>query len=128
MNNKFHLESTVTEESFARTKVCVVAKSNGNQEMGTLSFLLENKKIWFFYVETYEPFQHMGVATAMVEHMEAFAQKNHIKHIEGRFFPSNEFAKPFYNKLGYDIFQDGYEWFVTKDLNQTKEIQQENNF
>ena len=37
--------------------------------------------------------------------------------IDGKFYPDNEFAKPFYEHRGFDITKDGYETYVGKYLN-----------
>ena len=126
MNNNFYIESSVDDEfDYSKTRVELVAKNDENEQIGYLSFLAQDKKIWLLYLKTEEQFQHRGVATALVQQMEEYAKNNHVKEIEGRYMPSNKFAKPFYNKMGYIIYQDGYEWFLSKTIDYCKSNEQQ---
>ena len=48
--------------------------------------------------------------------LEYFALQNRAQVVEGKFYPENEFAKPFYNKYGYSIDKEDYETYIYKTL------------
>lgn len=94
--------------------------SKGETLMGFATFLFKNeygiRKMWLQYIETKEKFAHQGVATAMINIMEYVSYKNHVDRVEGKYYPKNEYAKPFYEKNGYDIDHEYYDWYIDKRL------------
>lgn len=94
------------------------ALQNG-EVMGTANFAIVSKdrKVWLRKIETRQEFQNMGVGQALLDVLEYFTIQNGLKHIEGKFYPDNEFARPFYLKNGYDIYKEDYETYVEKFLN-----------
>lgn len=93
---------------------------NENSTMGYLTFKIKregyNNSIWLNKIETYKKFAHQGVGTALIQLLEYFAYKNNLQYIEGKFYPDNEYAKPFYEKYSYKIEKEYYETFVSKWL------------
>lgn len=73
-------------------------------------------QMWLYKISTKEGYQHKGYATAVLKTLEYLTQYLRYRWIEGKFYPDNEFAKPFYDKHGYTIYKDGYETFVIKTL------------
>lgn len=100
------------------------ALSMQNEEMGyiTYKFIPKERLAWLNKIETYEGFQHQGVATALLSFFEHEVRSKRYSRIEGKYYPTNNFAKPFYQKMGYHIEQDGYEQFVYKYLGQENSI------
>lgn len=105
---------------------------DSKKEMGMATFLFKSdrwsRKLWLQYIETKEKYAHSGIATAMIQIVEYFAYKNHVEEIEGKYYPKNEFAKPFYEKNGYDIDQEDYNWYIDKYLDFDKVKKYKNNF
>ena len=81
-------------------------------EMGFVTFKLNKNegKIWLYKIETHDDFLHRGVATALINTMEYVAMKNSINCIEGKYYPENDFAKPFYEKYGYYLPNQTKSW------------------
>ena len=96
--------------------------------MGTVSFAVKRKdrSVWLRKIQTEPQYQGQGVGQALLDTLEYFTIKHRLCHIEGKFFPDNEFAKPFYLKNSYDIYKEDYETFVGKYLSHeslTEDIQ-----
>ena len=51
----------------------VFAKNDKKEEMGYINFSLnpQLQRTWLWRIETYEPFQHQGIATALLSFMES---------------------------------------------------------
>ena len=96
----------------------VFAKNDKKEEMGYINFSLnpQLQRTWLWRIETYEPFQHQGIATALLSFMESESISRRYFCVEGKYLPTNEYAKPFYEKLGYDIDYEGYSEFIWKSL------------
>lgn len=101
------------------------AKNLQGEEMGFVNFNFgtHERTTWIWKIETQEQFQHQGVATALLSFFEHQAHSKRFFKIEGKYYPTNEFAKPFYKKMGYTIEKDGYEQYVDKYLSQDSTIQ-----
>mgnify|MGYP002515756219 CR=1 FL=1 len=110
-----HLETCYDEEYNFYTTTAI---SMQNEKMGyiTYKFIPKERLAWLCKIETYENFQHRGVATALLLFFEQQARSKRYFKIEGKYYPTNEFAKPFYQKMGYLVEKDGYEQFVGKYL------------
>ena len=96
------------------------AISEDGKVMGYITFKqhYENPRtMWLQKIETYPEFQGRGVGDALLSVMEYTTLETRKTSIDGKFFPDNEFAKPFYEHRGYDITKDGYETYVGKYLN-----------
>lgn len=97
---------------------------DGSNVMGYASFKVKRRQyqdsIWLYKIETNPNYAHMGVGTATICLLEYFALNKRVQVIEGKYFPKNEFAKPFYEKYGYSIEKDGYETFIFKYLDYKK--------
>ena len=90
--------------------------------MGTISFLIKRKDhtVWLRKIETNPKYQHQGVGQALLDTLEYFTIQKRLCLIEGKFYPDNEFARPFYLKNNYSIDKDGYDTFVSKYLSHDK--------
>ena len=92
-------------------------------QMGKLTFKISNsnnRQIWLNNIEVYNEYMHKGVGSALMSAFEYIAYRHRIEYIEGKYYPTNEHAKPFYDSLGYTIEKDGYETFVCKRLDLDK--------
>lgn len=117
-----YLETHYDEEDNFYT---TTAMSMQNEKMGyiTYKFIPKERLAWLCKIETYENYQHQGVATALLSFFEHEVRSKRYFRIEGKYYPTNDFAKPFYQKMGYSIEKDGYEQYVDKYLNQDSTIQ-----
>ncbi|MBE5739090.1 MAG: GNAT family N-acetyltransferase [Clostridiales bacterium] len=94
------------------------AFSEDGEVMGVITFKPDGRgSMWLQYIATNEKFQNMGVGDALLSVMEYRAVTTRIRNIEGKFYPSNDKAKPFYENRGYNIYKDGYETYLDKSLN-----------
>lgn len=86
--------------------------------MGYANFIFcpTDKKVWLYKIETKERYQGQGVGQAVLDIMECVIVSKRYNKIDGKFFPTNEHARPFYEKNGYTIEKDGYETYVGKVL------------
>lgn len=99
-------------------------KTKDNRIMGYVTFKIYDDCVWINKIETKEKYQHRGVANALIELVEYFSMTNRKQKIEAKYHPTNDFAKPFYQKHGYFIpnqsgtWEDYDEtWRMYKDLN-----------
>lgn len=117
-----YLETNYDEEDNFYTTTAI---SMQDEKMGfiTYKFIPKERLAWLCKIETYENFQHQGVATALISFFEHEVRSKRYYKIEGKYYPTNEFAKPFYKKMGYTIEKDGYEQYVDKYLSQDSTIQ-----
>lgn len=97
----------------------ISAVNENGEEVGYLNFRKMTKpdEIWVYKIETKEEHQDKGYGTAMIDALEFFACKYGISNIEGKYYPSNNKVKPFYEKLGYRIDFDDYSQCVSKWIN-----------
>lgn len=79
-------------------------------EMGCVSFRFFDDILWIYKLETNPKFYRQGVASAVMDIVELMAIKRGINKIEGRFFPSNDAARPFYEKNGYSVPNKTKSW------------------
>ena len=88
------------------------------QEVARITFKTNNKNrhIWLNKISTDEKYQHKGYGTALIYAFEYVAKVLKFDQIEGKYYPENQYAKPFYDKHEYAIYKDGYETFITKSL------------
>ena len=84
--------------------------------MGEISFKIKSGKTWIYNIATEEAYQHNGIGQALIYVCEYMSATRNVKLIEGKYYPSNEFAKPFYDKNGYEIIKEGYETFIQKGI------------
>jgi len=118
-NKKIKVKHEFNEENNYHT---LTAISEKNSPMAVLTFKVDrNKNIWLYKIKVKDEYQRMGASTALIYAMENFAIKNKIRFIEGKFYPENAYAKPFYEKLGYQIYKEDYETYVGKSLWNIKE-------
>lgn len=113
-NKKIKIEIVSVDEDDYK----ITAFSSEGESMGAVYFCLEDKgrRIWLRKIETYKNYQNQGVGKALIDVLEYFALKRNVCYIEGKFYPENEYAKPFYLKNGYKIYKEDYETFVGKYL------------
>ena len=90
------------------------------EEMGFVNFSIDKsnsfRQLWLYKIKTQDEFLHQGVGSALISALEYFAYRNGIRGIEGKYYPDNEFAEPFYDKHGYSIYSEYYCTMVGKYL------------
>ena len=103
----------------------LLMKNEDNAEMGCIVFKFNSAKrhIWLQKIETKKEFQHLGVASILMYSLENIAVESKCYRIEGTYYPTNDYALPFYLKHGYYVPNqkkrwDLYDqtWRLTKDL------------
>lgn len=99
-------------------------KTEDGRQVGFLNFKLNRKRgrlVELNKIKIYDEFQGKGYATALIKAFEYYvATKLMGFMVEGKFYPDNHRAKPFYEKNGYEIEKDGYDTMVTKILDLEK--------
>ena len=103
----------------------IIAFSKDKKEMSHVNFSIQSqKKVWLYHVATKPNYQHMGLATALIQVMEYFiTTKYGSDYVEGKYAPSNDYAKYFYEKNHYDIWEDSYKHYISKSLYKKEIIQ-----
>ncbi len=96
----------------------IKAYNNKNEEVARVNFKTnyDPREIWLNKISTDEKYQNKGYATALIKALEYVAYKLRFDQIEGKYYPENSYAKPFYDKYEYIIYKDGYETYITKSL------------
>lgn len=94
----------------------ISAIADNGDEMGFAVFSVkkQDRKVWLRKISTKPEYQNLGVAKAMIDVLEYFTVQHRLCMIEGKFYPDNEYAKPFYQKNNYDIYKEDYDTFVSK--------------
>ena len=90
----------------------IKCQDDSGEEKGFVNFAISRtngyRSIWLYKIQTYEQYQHQGVGSALLSAMEYFAYIQNISLIEGKYYPDNQFAEPFYEKYGYSIYSEDY--------------------
>ena len=89
---------------------------DNENELGYLTFKVSgryNDCIFAYQLENTSEVGR-GVGSALIDGLEYFALQNRINKFEAKFFPTDDRAKSFYEKRGYEIFKDGYETMLFK--------------
>ena len=92
------------------------AIADNGDVMGTAYFAIirNERKVWLRKIETKPEYQNLGIGKALLDTLEYFTIQNRLCVIEGKFYPDNEYARPFYLKNNYDIYKEDYETYVGK--------------
>ncbi len=80
------------------------------------------KTAWLNLIKVEDNYQSKGFGNVLLKLFEKECINNRFYNIEGKFFPENDHAKPFYEKNGYKIEKEYYETLVTKLLNENQKI------
>ena len=116
-NNKiYNVEIKETIHNFYECSIV----NDKNLSMGMLTFKLEKPSIWIYSISVDEAFQNQGLGQALLDALEYIAIEKNCTKIQGKFYPSNKYAKPFYTKNNYLIIKDYYETFIYKWLDYKK--------
>ena len=99
----------------------VIIESATGEVMGEISFKIKADRAWIYSIGTAEKFQNMGVGQTLLNCFEYCCAMKRCQTVEGKYYPSNEFARQFYEKNSYEIYKDGYDCLIYKKLN-IKEI------
>ena len=94
--------------------------ADNNERMGKINFKIGKKEnsneTWIYNISTEQKYQHIGVGKTLLKICEYMTSRKGIKVIRGRFLPSNEYAKPLYEKNGYEITKYKDEAFFCKKI------------
>ncbi len=80
-----------------------------------------DKVAWIYVIEVKEKFQSKKFGDILINLFEDYCKKERIKRVEGKFYPTNMNARPFYLKHGYEIYKEDYETYILKVLDYIKE-------
>lgn len=93
------------------------------KEMGHATCILNEDSLWLNKIETYKEYAHQGIGSAIIDIVEYLAMQKRKPMVDGKYYPLNEYAKPFYEKHGWFIPNqkggwDNYDetWHMFKDL------------
>ena len=75
-----------------------------------------SRQIFLSNIEVVPEFRYAGIGQFLLNILEQDALISRFDSIEGKYFPSNEYARTFYDKNGYEIYKDGYETYVCKQI------------
>lgn len=104
-------EKELEDDSYLRYYFYATAENKQGQELGRISFNIENDEYVFFGVLLVDDkYGRKGVGSKLVEFMEYVAQQRGVSSIGGDFDPKDERAGMFYHKKGYKIIHiDDYD-------------------
>lgn len=77
--------------------------SQNDENMGFITFKIYNSILWIYKIETNKNFYRQGVASAILDITEYIAITHNANRIEGKFMPNNQYARPFYEKNGFEV-------------------------
>ena len=92
-------------------------EDKSGQIQGEITFKIYADRTWIYNIHTEEKFQHIGVGQTLLDICEYISAKKRVYIIEGKYFPRNDYAQPFYKKNGYSIDKDDYDLQIYKRLN-----------
>ena len=113
-NNKPINIQIVNTDNLNNYRISAITDNGDEMGFATFSIKKKDRSVWLRKIETNPQYQNLGVAKAILDVLEYFAVDNRLCLIEGKFYPDNEFAKPFYKKNNYDIHKEDYETYVSK--------------
>ena len=123
---KFKKYSVIIEDDENDITIKIVANNINSDEIGSISFKFnyQNRSVWIYKIEIKKEFQSQGFGDMLIEIFEAYCQSKRFFQIEGKFYPENDHAKPFYEKHGYQIDKEYYDTFISKNIEMKNEILQ----
>ena len=101
----------------------VKIQAPNGETMGRIAFVVNKGTTFILHISTEEKFQHQGVGQALIDICEYISALQRSFHIEGYYFPTNEYAQLFYQKNNYIIEKDSYNSYVYKiiDVDKTRQ-------
>lgn len=97
-------------------KLSLVIESD-KKEIGYVTYKLKSsgrRTAWLQKIEVHKQYQSQKFGDLLIRLMENDLAQNGCNEIEGKFWPTNDHARPFYEKHGYEIVKDDYETFIYK--------------
>ena len=97
-------------------RISLVVESN-KDEIGYVSFKIKvncEKTAWLQKIAVHEKYQSQKFGDMLIKLFEDYAVKHHCNIVEGKFYPTNQHARPFYIKHGYQILKEDYETYIYK--------------
>lgn len=86
-------------------------------EIGFANFkFTKNRGVWLYNIKINEGYQSNGYGKKLLKLFEDFCVAQRRFFVEGKYYPTNDHAKPFYLKNGYSIDIDGNDQFIFKYL------------
>ena len=100
---------------------------NDYEMIGSIDFKVypEKQKVWIYKIEVKEKYQSRGYGEELLKLFEDYCRKHRIFYVEGKFYPENDHARPFYIKHGYEIYKEYYSTYIYKDLREAEKTPQE---
>lgn len=118
IENKKYGKIEVKEEDLTDDykKISLVVKSS-KEEIGFVTFKikkLRNRVAWLQRIEVQKKYQSQGFGDTLITLMEDYLVDHLCNVVEGKFWPLNNHARPFYKKHGYDIVREDFETYIYK--------------
>lgn len=108
-------------EKYCNSSYYKIDARSGNKIIASAIFKLKNRECTLCRIEIiFNEYSHGGLCTHIINLMEKFALENGCLTVGGKFYPFGELGKHahgFYSKNGYEIYKDGYETYIFKQLN-----------
>lgn len=129
MKNQIHLNNFCINLSELESQCYMfeIKNRSNNETAGQICFAIRKdfrRYASLFDIRVEEKYQHQGLGTALIKSFEKFLVDKRITYIEGKFYPSNDYAKDFYFNNGYSIDREDGGQIVSKSLTlPTKQIE-----
>lgn len=123
INSKIGKLKLVYNDKPAQYERLELHKEDG-EVVGFVNFKIKSDSwhnVWLYNIEVNKKYQSNGLGDILIVAFEQVCINSRAFKVEGKYYPTNEKAKPFYVKHGYEIEKDGYDWYVTKDLKTSKD-------
>ena len=97
----------------------IYPEKNKSQQVGLLTFKLgkgyfSDNQATLFFIES--KLAKLGLGTYLIKIFEEIAYTERFQSVIGKFYPTNDAAKPFYEKNKYEISKEDYQWYIDKYL------------
>ena len=97
-----------------------------NEEIGSLYYCINQTNarndLWLININIKPYYQTRGLGQFLFDLLVNDAILAHVNFIEGKYFPTNDHAKPFYEKNGCEIYKEYYDTYVRKDIDDYSNI------
>ena len=114
------------ETKIERNHYVAIAYDLEKNELGFAEFnKLEEDEMWLYQIKTYP--ENRGIGSTLLDFVEFWAAKFDCNHVTGKYGPTSDYTKEFYDKNCYEIIEREYyqrlEKWIEKESSITKFMQ-----